>query len=236
MKALQFLAAAALLASAASSHAQEDNAGGLGEVVVTASRLSAPYYQQERPVIGLRRQADSAVQRIMISSDSRDEATRKREIHAMLLAALERAGSAGVDLVTGNFELTTVTKQNYKDLPFTGAGRVDTSKIDLMIKAKLGGSAGSAQQRIDGFVKGIPASGRALAEKLGGLTLTIVNPDQYRDTIIKLVAENARRHAAMFGPEYRVSVSGIDGQVGWSQVSSTEVFLYIPYHYSIEAD
>ncbi len=233
MKALQFLLAAAALGGAAQAYGQSANVPDLGEVVVTAQRMSAPFYQQERPVIGLRRQADSAVQRIAISSDSRDEATRKREIHTMLLAALDRASAAGIELVTGNLELTPVTRANYQDLIFTGAGRIDTSKIDLMAKARLDGSTSSAQSRIDGFVKGVPANGRALMEKAGMLSLTIVNPDQYRDTIIKAVSENARRHAAMFGPEYAVSVSGIDGQVAWSQVSGTEVFLYIPYRYSI---
>jgi FtsP/CotA-like multicopper oxidase with cupredoxin domain len=63
--------------------------------------------------------------------------------------------------------------------------------------------------------------------------LTIVNPDQYRDAIVQLVADNARRYAAMFGPDYAVQVGGIDGQVFWSQVSGTDVFLYVPYRYTI---
>lgn len=213
--------------------AQAANAPDLGEVVVTANRMSGRYFQQERPVVGLRRQADSAVLRVMISSDSRDEAARKREIHAMLLAALDRASAAGVELVTGNFELTPVTRANYTELPFTGAGRVDTSKVDLMVKARLAGSTGSAEDKMAAFIKSVPANGRALMERTGGLTLTIVNPDQYRDTIVKLVAESAAKYAAMFGPGYGVSVSGIDGQVAWSQVSGTEVFLYVPYFYTI---
>lgn len=213
--------------------AQAANAPDLGEVVVTANRMSGRYFQQERPVVGLRRQADSAVLRVMISSDSRDEAARKREIHAMLLAALDRASAAGVELVTGNFELTPVTRANYSELPFTGAGRVDTSKVDLMVKARLAGSTGSAEDKMAAFIKSVPANGRALMERTGGLTLTIVNPDQYRDTIVKLVAESAAKYAAMFGPGYGVSVSGIDGQVAWSQVSGTEVFLYVPYSYTI---
>lgn len=232
MKALPFLAAM-LVTAAAPLAAQSSNAGDLGEVVVTANRMSQPYYIQERPVIGLRRQADSAVQRVMISSDSRDEATRKREIQAMLLGALDRASAAGIELVTGNFELTAVTRANYQELVFYNAGRPDTSKIDLMVKAKLAGSTGPAQARIDGYVKGVPANGRALMEKVGGLSLTIVNPDQYRDAIVTLIAESANHYAAMFGPGYAVSVSGIDGQIAWSQVSGTEVFLYIPYRYSI---
>jgi hypothetical protein len=65
------------------------------------------------------------------------------------------------------------------------------------------------------------------------LTLTIVNPDQYRDAIVKLVADNARHYAALFGTDYAVQVNGIDAQVYWSQVSGTDVFLYVPYRYTI---
>lgn len=233
MKALAILAASALLGAAAPLAAQANNAGDLGEVVVTAQRTSQGYYQQNRPVIGLRRQADSAVQSIQISSDSRDEAERKREIQAVLAAALDRASSSGLELVTGNFELVPLTKANAKDLIYFPAGRPDTSRVILMVKAKLAGSTLAAEQRIAAFVKGVPRNGRAQLEASGGLSLTIVNPDQYRDTIVKLVAEHANRYAAMFGPDYRVSVSGIDGQVQWSQVSGTEVFLYVPYNYSI---
>jgi hypothetical protein len=213
--------------------AQEVNAPSLGEVIVTGNRLNAGYAQQDRPVVGLRRQADSAVIQVAISSDSRDFADRKREIHAVLLGALDRAAAAGVELVTGNFELIPVTKANYQDLSFSGAGRVDTSKVDLMIKVKLAGSTATAEKRLFAFVKSVPGSGRGVIESTSRLTLTIVNPDQYRDTIVKSIAENARRYAAMFGPEYAVQVNGIDGQVSWSQVSSTDVFLYVPYRYTI---
>jgi hypothetical protein len=235
MKALKILAAATLLAGAAQLAAQANNVGDLGEVVVTAQRVSQPYYQQERPVVGLRRQADSAVQAIQISSDSRDENERKREIQAVLAAALDRASAAGVELVTGNFELVPVTKANAKDLAYFGAGRPDTSRVVLMVKAKLAGSTVAAQQRIDAYVKGVPKSGRGLLEASSGLSLTIINPDQYRDAIVKAVAEHATRYAALFGPEYRVSVTGLDGQVAWSQVSGSDVFLYVPYRYSIVA-
>jgi hypothetical protein len=233
MKPAYLFAAACLAATVPSAFAQDAKAPDLGEVVVTSNRLNARYAQQDRPVVGLRRQADSAVIQIAISSESRDEATRKREIHTMLLSALDRASAAGVELVVGNFELTPVTKANYQELPLVWAGRADTSKADLMVKAKLAGSTDAAQKRIDAFVKAIPRADRGAIDKTGSLTLTIINPDQYRDTIVKLIAENAQNYAAMFGADYAVQVSGIDGQVFWSQVSGTDVFLYIPYRYTI---
>jgi hypothetical protein len=228
-----YFLAAAILATTAPLLAQNANAPALGEIIVTANRMNAGYAQENRPVVGLRRQADSAVMMISISSDSRDETTRKKEIHTMLLAAMDRASGAGVELVTGNFELRPVTRSNYQELPFNWAGRPDTSKVDIMVKVRLAGSTVAATERIDSFVKAIPRNGRGAVDKSGGLTLTIINPDQYREAIIKLVAEDARRQAAIFGADYAVQVSGIDGQLFWSQVSGTEVFLYIPYRYTI---
>ncbi len=213
--------------------AQEGGGTALGEVVVTANRLNARYAQQDRPVVGLRRQADSAVISVSISSDSRDEADRKREIHAMLLSALERAPTAGIELVTGDFELVPVTRANYQELPLVGAGRVDTSQVRFMVKTRLAGSVTNADKKLGDFVKSVPKSGRGAIDRIGGVTLTIINPDQYRSAIVKLVAENAREQAAMFGADYAVQVSGIDGQVFWSQVSNTDVFLYIPYRFTI---
>ena len=228
-----FLAAAILGTATVPVLAQDAPAPGLGEVVVTGNRLNARYAQENRPVVGLRRQADAAVLQIAIASDSRDEATRKREIHTILLAALDRAAAAGVELVTGGFELVPVTKATYQDLPLVSAGRVDTSQATLMIKVKLAGSITVAEQRLDAFIKSVPRSGRGTLDKSGGLALTIVNPDQYRDAIVQLVADNARHYAAMFGPDYAVQVSGVDGQIFWSQISGTDVFLYVPYRYTI---
>lgn len=233
MKPLFFLAAGLLGCVCVPAPAQDTSAPGLGEVVVTANRLNARYAQQDRPVVGLRRQADSVVLPVAFASDSRDEATRKREIHEMLLAALGRATAAGVELVTGSFELVPVTKATYQDLPLFPAGRVDTSQAVVMAKVKLAGSASAAEQRLDTFIKALPRTGRGSIDRSGVPTLTIVNPDQYRDAIVKLVADNARHYAAMFGPDYAVQVSGVDAQVFWSQVSGTEVFLYVPYRYTI---
>jgi len=102
-----------------------------------------------------------------------------------------------------------------------------------MLRVKLAGSAAATEKKLTDFLKAISGSGRATIDKTGGLTLTIVNPDQYRDDIVKLVAEDAKHNAGIFGPDFAFHISGIDGQVAWSQVSSTDVFLYLPYKYTI---
>ena len=69
-------------------------------------------------MIGLRRQADAAVVPVSISSDTRDETTRKKEIHTVLLAALDRAPGTDIELVSGTVQLSPVTKANYLELQF----------------------------------------------------------------------------------------------------------------------
>lgn len=223
---------AALVGVASSSSAAAQDA--LGEIIVTARRASADYFSDDKTVIGLRRPADSALQAVVISSDSRDEDVRKREIHAMMESALRRSAAADVVLVTGDFELEKISLENYKDLPFGRGSRADTSTVNFYVKSKLAGSTGGAQGRIDSFIKGVAPSGRSLLEKQGDLTLTIVNPDQYRDQIIKLIAAESLKYAGFFGPDYGVEIGGLNEQLSWAQASGTEVFLYIPYRFSIK--
>lgn len=204
-----------------------------GEVVVTGSRTDADYFDEDQTVIGLRRSADSAIQPVRIVSDSRDEEVRKREIRAMLESALQHASQSGVELVVGELALTAVTQGNYRDLVFTNAGRPDTSQVTFYVKSKMTGSAGDAQQRIDSFLKAVPATGRSLLEKTGALSLTIVNPDQYRDGIVRLIAAESKKYAGYFGSDYGVEISGLDNQLLWTQVSLSDVFLFIPYRFTI---
>ena len=259
MKAIAFAAIGSLALLAAPLRAQDD--GGAGEVVVTAQRISNSLpaiagIVQAPPVIGLKRQADSAVRNIEIVSDSREEGMRKREVQAMLLDAIDRAKRDGFNLVTGQFELVEVTRANWQD-QFPGlAGKPNatddddddddddapapgfeddggTATLRLKVKTRLDGSIGNAQQKISGFVKAVPATGRSQIEQKGGLALTIINPEQYREEIYRRIAAGAKQAVTFYGPEYGLEVTGLDKGIAWKQVSNTEVFLYIPYAFSV---
>jgi len=233
LKASMKFGAVALVLAAGAAFAQPAEPQGLGEVMVTSNRNGAPYAQQDRPVVGLRRTADAAVMSFTVTSDTRDPETRKQEIHTVLLAAIDKAATSGFEIVSGTFRVEAVTRENYQSLLLQPAGRVDTSQVRVLVKAKLAGTAAETAARLQRFIGSLRGAGRATAEDGGGWTLTVVNPDQYRDAIISLVAEDARHNAALFGPDFTFNITGIDGQVAWSQISSTEVFLYIPYRYSI---
>ncbi len=193
--------------------------------------------QSNFPLIGITRKADFLLVSVAFSSDTREGVTRESEIHKMLLAAIDRAKASGLELATNASILAPLTKSNYKAVPMGSAGRVDTSKVDILVKVALTGTAEEATKRIDDFVKNLPRNGRGSIANtyFKTHTLAVRNPGQYRSAIVKAIAEDVRRNAEMFGPDYRASVAGIDKSVAWMQVNSTDVFLYMPYSYRIFA-
>lgn len=269
-KTMRFLTALALAGSALiapMAHAQDDSS----EIIVTASKrtermpsvITQLPYLDRRPVIGLKRQADSAVRAIEIVSDSRDEDMRKREVEAMLLAALDRAKKEGLSLVVGQYEVTEVTRENWRAQFPALATKADSDEdeddddyddddednnakvkpgfedsgsnatVRLMVKTKLDGTIADAQKKITSFVKGVPATGRSLITQKGPMALTIVNPEQYRDEIYRRIAEATKHAVGFYGTEYGASVTGLDREIAWAQVSNTQVFLYIPYGFTV---
>ena len=226
------LIATTMLSAAAPALAQE--------VVVTAQRrgayLNAEVNQSSsRPIINLRRLADFAVQPVQIQGDTRDALKRREEIYAMLRNAIELAAKHGVELAVGDYLVEPLTLANYKNLTLAGGNRSDTDVARFLIKAKLvpGMDAKTALERITKFVAAVPAVGRAEIDTLGSLTLSVVNPDQYRGQIIDLIVADSAAIAAKFGADYGVDATGLDRPVEWARASLIEVFLYLPASYTV---
>ena len=228
-----------------------------------AVMTSLPYLDR-RPLIGLRRPADGVVRHIEISSDSRSEDMRRAEVQAMLLATLDRAKREGLSLVTGELEVKEVTRENWRALfpgladatatiddedednddydDDDDNGKVkpgfeddgSTATVRLMIKTRLTGTIADAQRKITAFAKAVPATGRSEIHQKGVMALTIVNPEQYRDEIYRRIAAGAQRAASFYGEGFKAQVTGLDREIAWAQVSTTEVFLYIPYAFVVQ--
>jgi hypothetical protein len=190
---------------------------------------------QSRPVIGLSRKADYIVVPVSFTSDSRDSAVRTKEIHTMLAAALDKSPASGLELNSGTPILRPVTKENYKLLQMLWAGREDTSKVDILLKVPLTRTVAEVDKQVDAFIRSLPQSGRGTIVKSLSRQVAIRNPEQYRGAIVALIAEDVRRNAQAFGPDYRGAIDGLDKPVLWVQSNDTDVFLYLPYSYRIIA-
>lgn len=241
--------------------AQEDDAP-IENIVVTAQRISGPVsaigIADRRPVIGLKRKADSVVRTITITSDSREEDMRKREVETMLLAALDMADREGLSLVTGVYEVKVVTKANWRDLfpGLVGKGASDDdddedddedggavapgfeddgseATLTLKVKVTLTGSIADAQGKITRFVKKVPQNGRAQMAQQGQLALTIINPEQYRDEIYRRIAAGTKHAIGFYGSDYGAEITGLDREIKWEQANASEVFLFIPYSFTV---
>lgn len=233
----------ALLLAALAAPAAAQNIGD-SEIMVTGSRIARPGLDPietvetiRPPAIGMKRLADFAIQQVTIVGDTRDEAKRRDEIFAMVRKAIELAGRrGGIELATGQLVVEPLTLANYRNLEIEEDDeRDDVEQVSFLVKTRLaaGMDAKAALERIEAFVKAVPAVGRAEMEKDGDLTLSVVGPDQYRAAIVDLVAADARAMAARLGPAYAVHADGLDQAVLWSRASLTEVYLYVPYRYSI---
>ena len=223
-----------LLAAAAPALAQE--------VVLTAQRRGynndAVYpdgvVATSRPIINLRRTADYAVQNLRVAGDARDATARRNDLHATIRNMLDAAAGAGVELAIGDYVIEPLTIANYKNLPLNSDGRPDTDQTKFLIKVRLaaGMDLKAAEERIARFVKSVAKAGRTRVD-VSGMTLSVVNPDQYRGAIIDLIAADAAISAGKFGAGSGVDVTGLDRPVEWARGPGTEVFLFLPASYVV---
>ena len=214
---------------------------GGSEIIVTGMRrLNPDQDDQDRArlvaiptpaaVQMLRRTADFAVQQVIVTGDTIGEEERRAEIHAMTRKAIEAAGAAGVQVATGEVVVEPLTIANYRELEAEDNDEDGGEMVKFLVKVPLtpGVDAKSALARIEKFIRSVPAVGRAQMKAYSELTLSVVNPEQYRGQIIDLVAKDTNATSGRFGPGYGVEVTGLDRPVQWKQASMTEVLLFLP--------
>ncbi len=209
-------------------------------VVVTGSRIDRSdydeFYDDEQTAIGLTRKADFFVKPIYVNSDSRDAKVRSEEVTAMLTAAIERARVQGISLVAGEYTLAPLTMQSMEELPYGRGSRPDTTRVKIYARLPVGGKFKGVDQvdeAVLAFKDSVPATGRSYIET-GGTDLAIDNPDQYRGAVVRAIADESKRYAAMFGNDYGIEIRGLDSDLYFKQASQTEVFLYIEHNFVIK--
>ncbi len=233
------VAAGASLATAMPVVAQDS---GEGEIIVTGMRrlnpdgdpvsvreivISTPAAAQM-----LRRTADFAVQQVIMVSDTIDDEAAHGEIQAMIRKAIDLSAKSGVQLATGEMVVEPLTAGNYRNLKIDeiDEDEFDGEAVKFLVKVPLaaGTDAKAALARIDSFIKAVPAVGRAEMKAYSELTLSVVNPEQYRGAIIDLVAKDNVATSTRFGEGYGVEVGGLDRPVQWKRSGLTEVLLFLP--------
>ena len=241
-------AAIVALASAVPALAQ-DNGGndGTGEIVVTGMRIinknngyAPPPYVPPASVQMLRRTADFAIREVVVVSDTIGDDDAKKEVLGMVRKAIDLSKASGVLIASGEIVVEPVTVANYGELKMIDSDDdeeddprnedIDGQYVKILIKVPLapGIDAKTALAKIDDFMKKVPQVGRSEIKPYSELSLSVVNPEQYRGAIIDLVARDTAATGAKFGAGYGVEVTGLDKPVQWKRAGLTEVQLYLP--------
>lgn len=210
---------------------------GLDEIVVTGSR-AIEWDPDDIPVIQLMRRADNLIVEVRVVNDTREAAGRRSELTQTLRGMARAAASdPAIDLsIEEDGVLVPLTEDMVSTLTLGVDGmRSDTSVASLVVKTpiRLGDTLDSASLRIETFVENSQTIGRSLAEITGEWQLSIVDPPQYRDAILDLIAQDARQASARFGDGYAVQVEGLSNRVTWRQSGPLELGLFIPYEMAI---
>jgi hypothetical protein len=153
----------------------------------------------------------------------------------MLEETIRLAGKDGIALVAGEYRLQALTTETLSDLSYGSGDRPDTTRIKIYARLPVGGKfarVDDVDEAIAAFVKAVPATGRSYIQT-GGTDLAINNPQAYRGEVVKAIADEARRYAAMFGPDYGIEIRGLDSELFFKQASETEVFLFIEHNFVI---
>lgn len=203
------------------------------EVIVTGVRAS----QRELPGIVYNRQADYLLLKITILNDSRNEDIREQEIKKTIANAIKKVNNSKeieLSLIKKGFVVPLINKNTTIDI-HTGK-RPDTSQVEIRAKILINSNTKNPEQllaKLNNFSKSINVVGRTELITTDEPEVSIVNPRQYRNSIIKLISKDAKYTTSSLGEDYRVIISGIDSPVKWVKSGQTNITMYIPYSYDV---
>jgi hypothetical protein len=204
----------------------------LEEIVVTGSRVDST------PGVFLRRHGDYLLLEVAVTNDTREEAGREDEIYRTLrgaLTAAERNRDLEISVVNDDGLVYPLTPESYR-IDLSPGNRPDTSTATITVKTAVpsGDADGQALvKKLREFVADLPIVGRTQLEPVGDVQISVVDPHQYRNEIIKLVAGDISEVTSTLGSEYRVVVEGIDRPVEWFRLGLLDLGLYVPYRYIV---
>jgi hypothetical protein len=210
--------------------------GDVGEIIVTAERREE-FDAGSTPVVVLRRRADNLIVQVTVICDTRDISQRREELKTTLRNLIRAAAkNPGVELGLGS-EIVGAFDETMLDTVIGPAAKADTSVARLLIKTRVTptDTLDAATGRIEKFIAASPKAGRTEILVQGDWNLTLIRPEQYRAEIIALIAKDSLKSAAAFGPDYGVSVQGLNLPVTWYQAGPLDLALYVPYRLEVRA-
>lgn len=224
------------------------NAQFSDEIIVTASKRSSNSDYQE-PHVVMKRRPDNVILSVSVVCDTRNAKQRLEELEATMINVVNTARTMPeIELGTlierqdddGN-EITFVKPYDQgKFGDYVSSGyRADTSAVRLVLKTKVTDTYKTEEDAmavLNGFIKSVKTKGRTEVIDDGDPIMSIVNPSQYRYSLVDDIAKDAKRIAQSFGTNYHVEVDGLEAPIVFYQTGELELTLFIPYGFDVKKD
>ncbi|MEZ5970677.1 MAG: hypothetical protein R3C31_02560 [Hyphomonadaceae bacterium] len=221
------MAAAVLLCAAKPAFAQTSE-----EIVVTGARLER-YEELVLPAVTMTRRADAVLASATVWSDSRDAATRSREIRATLEDMARRARASEVTISLTQDDVLRPFTVDLAMRLLTYGGRADSSQVVVQLRTTTRGpvdTLDAARDRFTQFVESISKSGRATVEfDEDELQLTVIDLPHYRAPLMAAIVADGRSVAAAMGEGFRPEISGLESPVAFRRNGDLDLTLFISY-------
>jgi hypothetical protein len=197
---------------------------------------------EARPAIVFRKRADSVVQGLLVTDDTRNAESRLEELKTALeglAAAATRSHGVHVALFVETAEglkLVRPFDRSRAIAAIENGSRPDTAQVRLLVKTEIVDADTDLSQpvgRIDAFLKTVKLAGRCQFEPLEEPALSLVQPEQYRGAVVAAIAADLHAVAERFGQGYGGKLEGLEQPLEWVQLDELELGLYIPYRLTV---
>ena len=215
------------LAISGFAQAQED------EIIVTATKRESSV-----PGIVLEKRGDFLLLEVDIENDSRGLDVRMSEISQTvenIIAAAELDPSIQLSMVDENDLVRPLSLETFTT-GIRGGARPDTSIAYLKVKTPIPDSVADSYKlatKLGVFIEAIDEVGRTTIDASDEISVSVVNPYQYRKEVLNMVLSEIKEVTTTLGPEYRAVITGIDGEVQWVRSGDLSLAFYLPYNYDI---
>lgn len=208
----------------------------MDEIIVTAQKR-----QEDGPGLFLEKRGDYLLLEVSIENDSRNFSTRTKEINIAVndfIAAAEKDSDITLSIIDESDFVRSLTEENFNDGLRSGP-RPDTSIAYLKVKTQIPYEVKDSYRlanKLAVFVESIEEKGRTTISTYDEISVSVVNPYQYRTDVMKLVTDEVNNVTKALGPEYRVMLSGLDKKLKWVRSGDLNLAFYLPYTYDIIPD
>jgi len=206
------------------------------EIIVTGSRI-----ENSVPGIFLEKRGDFLLLEARVENDSRELSTRLQEINATLKKFQDAAADnpkITLGIVDDSDFVRPLSESNFSDSIGFG-NRPDTSVAILKVKTEIPDNVIDSyklSQMLGEFVDSIKEEDRTKITTYDEISVSVVNPFQYRVQVIKEVVDEVNMITNDLGPSYRAIITGLDKELKWVRSGDLNLAFYLPYEYEIIPD